>query len=92
MLTETLLRILFSVIGRCSLVPSAYLSLAAGKMLNNYLSQAASDMVCRLSAQVQKVPCLFIIVSIKKNIHLVTQSRIVYEIGIHAYKDMYGQG
>ncbi len=44
MLTETLFRIPFSVIGRCSLVPTSHW--LHGKMRKNlYLSQAASGMI-----------------------------------------------
>jgi hypothetical protein len=43
MLTETLLRILFSVIGRCSLVPPSHW--LQGKCARINLSQADSDMI-----------------------------------------------
>jgi hypothetical protein len=42
MLSETLLRIPFSVIGRCSLVPTSWLE---EKCARTYLSQAASGMI-----------------------------------------------
>ncbi len=43
MLTETFLRILFSVIGRCSLVPTFHW--LQGKFARLNLSQAASGMI-----------------------------------------------
>jgi hypothetical protein len=43
MLTETLLRISFSVIGQCSLVPTSHW--LQGKCTGIYLSQAASGMI-----------------------------------------------
>ncbi len=48
MLTETLLRIPFFVIGRCSLVLTADLSAAAGKISENQLSPAAFGIILKV--------------------------------------------